>query len=104
MKKYSDKTRARHLLEAREHGFRILPFFRHRARHYTFYAVLCAATLVFLAVARFWFAFALAVSFLMGVALFYFRWLFGQMHVWPFAMKVINWDVVKKISNDEPSV
>jgi len=103
MKKPTDKLRAKQHLEARKHGFQILPFFRLRARRYTFYSVPFAVVLLLLAFSGFWFAFGLVVSFLSGMLFVYIRWLRGQRNVWPFAVKIINWDVVQKLSEDEPS-
>jgi hypothetical protein len=104
MKNNSDKIRAKQLLETRQHGYKILPFFRLRARRYTFYSLLFAVILFLLAVNGFWFAFGSVFSFLLGLLFVYVRWLRGQRNVWPFAVKIINWDVVKKISEDESSV
>ena len=70
---------------------------------YAFYAGLSAVTLCWLAFSGFWFAFDLVVSFLAGVLFVYVRWLRGQRNVWPFAMKIINWDAVQKFAEDEPS-
>ena len=42
-------------------------------------------------------------SFLLGMLFVYVRWFRGQRDVWPFAMKIINWDVVQELSEDEPS-
>ena len=89
MKTINDRIRAKRLLEARRHGFAILPFMRLNARRYAFCSVPFAAILLVLALSGSWHAFGLG-----------FR---GQRNVWPFAMKIINWDVVQKLSEDEPS-
>jgi hypothetical protein len=103
MKNRSDKIRALQHLEARKHGFKILPLFRLRAKRYAFYSGLFAVILFFLAYSGFWFGFDLVVSFLAGMFFVYIRWLLGQRNLWPFAMKIINWDVVQKLSEDEPT-
>lgn len=103
MKNLSDKMRAKQQLEARKHGYKVLPFFRLRARPYTFYSLFFAVILFLLAVNGFWFAFGMTGSFLLGMLFVYVRWFRGQRDVWPFAMKIINWDVVQKLSEDEPS-
>ena len=103
MNRVNDRIRAKRLLDARKHGFKILPFLRHRAVPYAFYAGLFATILFLLALSGLWFAFDLVVSFLAGILFVYVRWLRGQRKVWPFAMKIINWDAVQKFSEDEPS-
>lgn len=103
MKRINDRIRAKRLLEARKHGFKILPFLRLRAIPYAFYVGLSAIILCLLAFNGFWFAFDLVVSFLAGMLFVYVRWLRGQRNVWPFSIKIINWDVVQKFSEDEPS-
>src|ERR1035437_7982596 len=45
MKNLSDKMRAKQQLEARKHGYKVLPFFRLRARRYTFYSLFLAVIL-----------------------------------------------------------
>jgi hypothetical protein len=102
MKNSSDKIRALQHIEARKHGFKILPLLRLRAKRYAFYSGLFAIILFLLAFSGFWFAFDLVVSFLAGMLFVYFRWLRGQRNLWPFAMKIINWDVVRKLSEDDP--
>lgn len=102
MKLPSDKIRALQHLEARKHGFKILPLLRLRAKRYAFYSGLFAIILFLLAFNGFWFAFDLAVAFLAGMLFVYFRWLRGQRNLWPFATKIINWDLVRKLSEDDP--
>lgn len=103
MKTINDRIRAKRLLEARAHGFAILPFMRLNARRYAFYSVPFAVILLVLALSGSWHAFGLVVSFMLGLLCVYVRWFRGQRNVWPFAMKIINWDVVQKLSEDEPS-
>jgi hypothetical protein len=103
MKAINDRIRAKRLLEAREHGFAILPFMRRNAGRYTLYAVPFAAALFLFAFFASWSAFGCVVSFILGLLFVYVRWFRGQRNVWPFAMKIINWDIVRKLSEDEPS-
>ena len=103
MRDLNDRIRAKRLLEAREHGFAILPFFRRSAPRYVLYSIPFAVVLGFLAFDGLWSAFGMVVSFLLGLLVCYVRWFRGQRRVWPFARKIINWDLVTKLSEDEPS-
>ena len=101
MKYVNDRIRAKRLLEAREHGFAPFPFFRRNAPRYLLYSIPFAIVLGLLAFRNLWCVFGMVVSFLIGLGCCYFRWYNGQRRVWPFARKVINWDIVKKLSEDE---
>jgi hypothetical protein len=103
MKRGSETIMAQRLLVTRTHGFTILPFFRLRAKSYILYSMLVAVILVLLALNGFWFVFSLVVAFLLGVLFVYIRWLRGKRRSWPFLSRVMNWDEVKRISEDEPS-
>jgi hypothetical protein len=103
MKPTNDRIRAKRLLEAREHGFAILPFMRRNAGRYALYSFPFAALLFLFAMIGSWFAFGCVVSFVLGLLFVYARWFRGQRRVWPFAMKIINWDIVTKLSEDEPT-
>ncbi|MCD6052145.1 MAG: hypothetical protein K0Q55_3563 [Verrucomicrobia bacterium] len=103
MKTINDRIRAKRLLAAREHKFRTVPFLRANAPRYTAYSVLIVATLLVLAFYNLWTAFGFVVSFLFGGICVYLRWFRAQRSVWPFAMRVINWDSVQKLSEDAPS-
>jgi hypothetical protein len=102
MKPSNDRIRAKQLLEAREHGFALLPFMRRNAGRYALCSLPFAALLIWFAMIGYWFAFGCLVSFLFGLLFVYVRWFRGQRSVWPFAMKIINWDIVRKLSEDEP--
>jgi len=99
---FRDRIRAKRLLEAREHGFAVLPFFRRGARRYVLYFLPSAVVLGFLAFGGWWWSFGMVASFLLGALLFYVRWFRGQQRVWSFVNKVIDWDIVTKLSNGEP--
>jgi len=76
---------------------------RLNAIRYTLYSVPFAVILLVLAISGSWHVFGLVVSLMLGLLCVYVRWFRGQRNVWPFAMKIINWDVVQKLSEDEPS-
>ena len=104
MKKLTDKTRARLLLEMRERGgYKVLPFIRTNARGYLFIGIWFAAMFAFLIYAGVWVGVACLACYLLGVLLRDVSWFIGLRRSWPFHSKVINWDEVKKISEDEPS-
>ena len=103
MKPINDRIRAKRLLAAREHKFRIVPFLRHNALRYSAYALFAAVLLLVLAFYGRWSAFASVVSFLSGMLIVYLRWFRAQRNVWPFAMRVINWDSVQQLAEDAPS-
>ncbi len=100
MKAINDRIRSKRLLAAREHKFRIVPFLRVNALRYTAYSMIFAVLLVVLAFYSLWSAFGCVVSFMVGMLCVYLRWFRAQRNVWPFAMRVINWDSVQKLSED----
>jgi hypothetical protein len=103
MQNPGDKIMAKRLLVARSHGFAILPFMRLNASRYIFYSIPFAGLLVWFAFSGLWFAFGLVVSFLLGLLYLYLQWLLSMRKSWPFLSRITNWDVVKMISEDEPS-
>jgi hypothetical protein len=103
MQKASDKIMARRLLVTRSHGFMIPLFMRVNVRRYIFYFVPFAGLLVWFAFSGLWFAFGLVVSFLLGLLYLYLQWLLSMRKSWPFLSRITNWDMVKRISEDEPS-
>lgn len=103
MKPINERIRAKRLLAAREHKFRIVPFLRHSALSYAAYVVLFAVILLVLAFYSLWPAFGFVVSFVLGMLVVYTRWLRAQRSVWLFAMRVINWESVQKLAEDAPS-
>jgi hypothetical protein len=105
MKKASDKILATRLLEIRERGgYSFSLFVRINAKRYRFWSIYFGVILVLLGIAGDWIPFGLVVSFALGMLFCDSNWFRGQKIYWPFNEKVINWDAVKKISDDEPSV
>ncbi len=102
LKIINDRIRAKRLLAAREHKFRIIPFLRHNAPSYTAYTLFIVVLLAVFAYYGLWTAFNCVVSFAVGVLLVFIRWLWAQQSVWPFAMRIINWDSVQKLAEDAP--
>ncbi len=102
MKAINDRIRAKRLLAAREHKFRIIPFLRHNALSYGACAILIAVILLMPAFYSLWSAFGCVVSFVLGMLFVYVRWLHAQRSVWPFAMRIINWESVQQLAEDAP--
>jgi hypothetical protein len=100
----SDKTRAKLLLEIRERGG-YPTIFRHicrNAKRYIAYSIPFAFILVLLAFDRSWSAFGWVISLMLGLLCVYIRAFRGQKRSWPYAEKIINWDIVKQISENDP--
>jgi hypothetical protein len=104
MKKISDKILAKRLLELRERGGYSFPIFvRINSKRYRFWGIYFGVILALLSFFGDWPVFGLVVSFALGMLFCDSNWFRGQKIYWPFNEKVINWDAVKKISDDEPS-
>jgi hypothetical protein len=104
MKNMAEKMQARRLLKTRERGgLDFLTFLRASARRSLFFYIYFTFGLMFLSPtdtwASFWFvAFLFFTIMLRDVIEF-----MNARKSWPFLSKIINWDEVKKISEDEPS-
>jgi|ERR1041384_1637738 hypothetical protein len=104
MKKVSDKILAKRLLEIRERGGYKLSFFiRINAKRYWFCGIYFGVILGWLAVNGGWLIFAPVASFALGMLFCDANWFQGQKKYWPFNEKIVNWDAVKRISEDESS-
>jgi len=102
----SDRTRAKLLLGVRERGgyATIFKHIRLNAKRYIAYSTPFVIALILLAFSRSWFAFGWVISFMLGLLCVYIRDFRGQKRSWRYAEKIINWDIVKKISENDPSV
>jgi len=104
MKKIPDKKLARTLLQTHEQGgYKVLPFLRTNAKGYLFVGIYFPLIMAFFAFTGCWDSFGYMAFFLVGILLRDVSWFIGMRRSWPFVSKIINWDEVKKISNDEPS-
>jgi hypothetical protein len=104
MLKFTDKRRARYLLEVREQGGpKLLHFIRVNEMRYIFligYFALFSGCLAFTGQ---WFLFWIFVGFSLGVLVADLSWLRGTQKSWPFVSRTMNWDEVKRVSDEEPS-
>ena len=102
--KLTDKTRARLLLATREQGgYKFLRFIRTNKKGYLFIGIYFLVFLAFLAFTSAWVAFGYVAFFLAGILLRDVSWFVGIRRSWPFHSKVIDWDKVKKVAEDESS-
>ena len=105
MKKLSDQTLATRMLRAREDGgYKFVPFVRMNAKAYSFLGVYFGVLLVWLALAEAWPVFALVLGVLFGVLLRDMSWVIRVNRTWPFVIKVTDWEAVKRLSDEKPSV
>ena len=104
MENISDKTQCKRLLRTREAGgHKFESFFRANFGSHLLFLIYFTFGLMFLAPACSLAAF-LFVAFLFITIVFRDVIRFIQIRRnWPFLCKIINWDEVKKISEDEPS-
>jgi hypothetical protein len=104
MDELHDKKMAKMLLELRaDDGFTIRWLVREKARRFSGYFLSLAVILGVLAFCGWWLAFSLLISFAAGVGFCYLHWFRSRQRHWPLDKRIIDWDVVKKISEDEPS-
>jgi hypothetical protein len=100
----SDKVFATQLLKQREvESLRLRSYFRARYKVYLGILVLFVLWLAMFISAGLWSGFGLGIAFILGF--FYSEYIHFRAHreYFPFSRRVINWDLVKKISEDEPS-
>jgi hypothetical protein len=92
------------LLELRERGGqKLLPNIRYSSKQLLFVYPYVALILGYLAFRGDWPDFKLVGSFALGYLVFQIQYFQARMLIWPFNEKAINWDIVKKISEDESS-
>ena len=78
-----------------------MPFVRANAKGYLVLGIWFAIGLAFLAFTNAWVAFGYVAFFFCGTLLRDVSWFVSLRTSWPFVSKVINWDDVKKISDDD---
>jgi hypothetical protein len=104
MKNISDKSHARQLLEIRDRGgYELIPFLRANAPSYLWFYMYFTFGLIFLSPTESWAAFWFVTFVFLGIVLRDLIRFTYMRKSWSFQLKVINWDEVKKISEDEPS-
>ena len=78
-----------------------MPFARSRVLRYLLYGLSVAVILGLLSFSGMWSALGMVISFFLGLSVCYLYWYQGQRRVWPFAERVIDWDLVQKLSEDD---
>ena len=102
MKKITDKTRARLLLEAKERGgHTLVSFARANAKGYIIFGIYFGIALALLGFINAWVAFGYVAFLFSGFLLRDVTWFVAHRRIWPFTDKVINWEMVKKLSDDD---
>jgi hypothetical protein len=101
MFKITDKRRARYLLEVRDQGgHRFLHFVRTNKMRYIALVIIDGGLLGYFAAADAWFFFWVFASLSFGSIVADLSWLRGMKKSWPFMSRALNWDEVKKISDE----
>jgi hypothetical protein len=104
MLKITDKRRAKYLLEVREQGgHKFFHFVRTNKMRYIVILGYDGIVCTFLALTSQWFFFWVFAAFGIGSLVADLSWLRGMKKSWPFMSKALNWDEVKKISDEQPS-
>jgi len=100
----SDKVLATRLLQSRDvESLKFGSFVRANKRRHLGFLVLVLIPTVGLLSAGSWLGFGFVVAFALGYWFCEHQWFRGIRESWRFNKRVTNWDLVKKISDDEPS-
>jgi hypothetical protein len=101
MLKITDKRRAKYLLEVREQGgHRFLHFVRTNKMRYIIIIGYFGAFSGYMAFTDQWFFFWVIAAFGVGTLVADLTWLRGMKKSWPFMSRALNWDEVKKVSDE----
>ena len=105
MRGTSDQALAQRLLSMRGKGpYRIGTFLKLNAWRYLFQIALHSLLLAILALMGMWPLFMFLLGMVFGVFLRDVGWVRSTRRVWPFTVKVTNWDVVERLAAEEPAV
>ena len=101
MKETSDQVRAQRLMSVRDLGpYGFSTFVKLNAKPYLFRITFNAVGLAIIAFTGMWACFAL----LLGTVIGFLRdvsWVRSTNRMWPFTMKVTNWDMVEQLAKAE---
>ena len=104
MRKISDKAMAKWLLDGHERGGHTAgSFLRRNAKRYYYILAFFIIILTFFGMAGCWMVFAVVSGFAAGLLFSDWRWFKGMGAYWAFYEKVMDWDAIKKLSDDKPS-
>jgi hypothetical protein len=105
MRGTSDQALAQRLLSMRDKGsYRFGAFLKLNAWRYLFQIALHSLLLAILALMGMWLLFIFLLGMISGVFLRDVGWVRSTRRVWPFTVKVTNWDVVERLAAEEPAV
>ena len=105
MRGSSDQALARRLLSMRSEGpYRYRAFLKLNAWRYLFQIALHSLMLAILALLGVWPLFIFLLGIVFGVFLRDVGWVRSTRRVWPFTVKVTNWDIVERLAAEEPAV
>lgn len=104
MRGSSDQALAQRLLTMRSKGpYRVGAFLKLNAWRYLFQIALHSLLLAILALMGMWPLFIFLLGIVFGVFLRDVGWVRSTRRVWPFTVKVTNWDVVERLAAEEPA-
>ncbi len=101
MDDFSDRTLARRLLEYREHGYSLPLFFQGARRSYAIVVLVYGIPVVACAVLQSWLVCCFMLGVLCGVPLRDLGWARAFGRAWPFNQKVIDWNKVQDLANEQ---
>ena len=101
MFKITDKRRAKYLLEVREQGgHKFLHFVGTNKMRYVTLGIYDIVFLSYFAATNSWFFFWVFASLVVGSIVADLSWLRGLKKSWPFMSRALNWEEVKKVSEE----
>ena len=104
MRGTSDQALAQRLLSIRDKGsYRFSAFLKLNVWRYLFQIALHSVLLAILALAGMWAVFIFLLGLILGAFLRDVGWVRSTRRVWPFTVKVTNWDVVERLAAEEPA-
>ena len=105
MRGTSDHALAQRLLSTRsDGGYRLRAFLKLNAWRYTFLIALHSLFLAILALMGMWPLFIFVLGLLFGVLLRDVGWVRSRGRVWPFTLRVTNWEIVERLAAEKPTV
>jgi hypothetical protein len=105
MKDTDDKTLANWMLQThKDGGYRFIPFVRMNASAYMIIIIALGVIFGSSAYTGHWKAFVLLACYFIGGLSRDVLWFSGLNKSWPFEDKVINWDAVQKIADENETV
>jgi len=105
MRGTSDQALAQRLLSMRDKGsYRFGAFLKLNAWRYLFQVAVHSVLLAILALAGLWPVFIFLLGLVLGSFLRDVGWVRSTRRMWPFTVKVTNWDVVERLAAEKHAV